>query len=145
MPQYNAKMNYPSNWTKIENFDPNNPQMVAFKSPPEDAQDTFAESLLVHSIHIPLGSSLDAVVQSEIDSLRRENQGFFVLIDSVRTTLSGIPAQQLVYTIRDAKYLFISAVKGDREYIIMYGAQPEKFDKFLPLIEQCISSFSFLS
>jgi hypothetical protein len=74
----------------------------------------------------------------------------FVLIKSFPTTLANLPAHQFVYTDGGTKSLYVyqglcvATKKGNSIYFIYYRAQKEKFFKFLPDIEQMISSFQFI-
>jgi hypothetical protein len=74
----------------------------------------------------------------------------FVLIESLPTTLANLPAHQLVYTDGGTQSLYVyqslcvATKKGNSIYFILYRAQKEKYLKFLPEVEQMISSFQFI-
>ena len=61
------------------------------------------------------------------------------------TTMSGIEAHQFIYTDKWGKCLCIVTVKAGKAYYLIYRSELHKYLKFLPIVEQMISSVELLS
>jgi hypothetical protein len=81
---------------------------------------------------------------STIESFKKKNSDF-VFLESISTTLGGLPAQQVVFTAGGRMYLYVFTPRATKVYFIMYMSMPEKYLKFLPVVEQMITSFEFIS
>lgn len=72
----------------------------------------------------------------------------FKLIESRPTTLSGNPAQLLVYSYNDpvmgaTQGMVAATIKGDKLYLVTYIARSDKFPVFLPSVQIMLKSFAF--
>jgi hypothetical protein len=87
--------------------------------------------------------TLQKFIEVSIAQTRRENSDFKQL-ESTPTTLSGLPAHQIVYLANNLKWLVVVTVRKNVFYWLQYCSEPEKYQKFLSSVEQMISSFEFL-
>ena len=141
MPEYNLKIIYPATWTKQ---DTNLPELVkiAFFSQREDLSDSYSEYFSLGVNKIPAGMTLEVLRDAQLQSLRQAKSS---LHESVPTTIAGIPAWQFVYTSEGLRALDVLMVRGNEVFMFIYRSQPEKYFKFLPIVEQMITSVEFLS
>lgn len=141
LPEYNLKIIYPATWTKQ---DTNLPELVkiAFFSQREDLSDSYSEYFSLGVNEIPAGMTLEVLRDAQLQSLKQANSS---LHESVPTTIAGIPAWQLVYTSEGLRALDVLMVRGNEVFMFVYRSQPEKYFKFLPIVEQMITSVEFLS
>ena len=142
VPEWNFKINYPASWLRVDRAFVGPPVVVGFMSPKESPSDPFMESFNVATEDVP-----DVTLQSLVDSSvanKKQSDPSFVLIESVPTTLGGIPAHQIVFTESELKSLCVMALKQRKSYYLLYQAKPDKYIKFLAIAEQMISSFQFL-
>jgi hypothetical protein len=138
--EYNVKINYPSTWTRI--YDNSNPMVKAiFQFQKEEG----AKHATVYvGIDDTVGDkTLENIIENNIAAMRQERNDF-KLIESTPSTLSGFPANQMTYSVREIKCLHITAIKNNVAYTVVYAAEPEKYQKFLSSAEQMISSFEIL-
>jgi hypothetical protein len=148
LPEYDIKIKYPATWHKIDKQDLKPPLVVAFRSSKETRTDPFLESVGIGIIPVTadLGTGLtpEKCADSTINSFKEKHKDF-VLLESTPTTAAGLPAQQVVFASSGRKYLYVFTPRGNRVYFIIYGSEPDKYSKFLSIIEQMIISFEFIS
>jgi hypothetical protein len=139
--EHDLKILYPAFWTKQ---DTNLPELVkiAFFSEREDPSDSYSEHFAVGVMDIPTGMTLEALRDGHLQSLKEANS---LLYESVPTTIAKFPAWQLVYRSGGFQTLDVLMVKENKAYLFMYRSQPDKYLKFLSIIEQMIGSIEFLS
>ncbi len=135
------KIQYPSNWTKIENITNG---FVQFFSPKKGFMDPYTESLSIF-LSNSQNMSLDQYVGYNIDSIKRVPE--FKIIESSSTILAGNQAQKIVYTGKltppsqlDVTVMLIVAVKDNIGYIVNYSSDPEGYIDHLPIIQKMIDS-----
>ena len=139
-------LSYPSAWQKNEEATPI-AFVAAFLAPAEGPQSPFRENVLfsIQPLLVPI--SLDAFAQFGM----RGTQGQFQIVSSTPSTLSGIPALQLIYAgslnpqfMMPGKVLTIFAVRATRGYMLSYTARADRFDYYLPAAQQMIASANIL-
>lgn len=114
-----------------------------FQSPKEGPTDQFLDGLVV-SVDEKLGNMTPQnFIEVNIANLRQNNSDF-TLFESTPTTLSGVPAHQMVYLANNMKTLVVATVRNNVFYWFQYSSEPESYLKFLSSAEQMISSFEFL-
>ena len=139
-------LSYPSAWQKNEEATPI-AFAAAFMAPPEGPQSPFRENVLFTIQPLLAETTLDTLVQFGM----RATVGQIQILSSTLTTLSGIPARQLIssgpldpqFTML-GKVLMIFAVRSTRSYIFSYTARADRFDYYLPAVQQMIASVNIL-
>ena len=140
--EYGIKINYPSTWTRRD--DTSGTLKVAFQSPKESPTDQFLDGLAVGVDESLPNTTLERFIELNIADLRKNNSDF-TLFESTPTTLSGIPAHQIVYLAGNMKTLVVATTRNNVFYLLYYSSEPESYVKFLSSAEQMISSFEFVS
>jgi hypothetical protein len=146
-PTYGIRMQYPSNWERIE-FDQgiNHNVVVIFRSPRENTSDTKLENLIIQVANLPFQNiSLEELHNANLDNLRNSLTDF-ELIESVATAIAYIPGHKIVYTNKEDdhdkhKTMQVLMIKEDKAYIITYTAEAAKYDHYLSTIQKMIDSF----
>ncbi len=139
-------LSYPSAWQKNEEATPV-AFAAAFLAPPEGPQSPFRENVLFTVQPLLAETTLDTLVQFGM----RGTQGQFQIVSSTPTTLSGIPALQLIYAgslnpqfMMPGKVFTIFAVRATRSYMFSYTARADRFEYYLPAVQQMIASVNIL-
>jgi PsbP-like protein len=147
LPEYNFRINHPAAWQIVGNKAIlYNNMVVGFGIPKENSTDLSFDSLCIYVLDMPANYniSLNEFIDLNIRDLKDTRPGFN-LIESTPTTLGGVPAYQIVFTEIGQKKLGISAIKGNKVYMVSYGTRPERYLKYISTVEQMIASFEFLS
>jgi eukaryotic-like serine/threonine-protein kinase len=143
--EYKLKIDYPTTWQKIDKTSESQPFVLAFRRLKENPSDSYLESLDIQVRDIPTSNiSLSQYIELQIKNLKAVNPDFS-LVESTPTNIAGNAAHQIVYIAKGDKRLFISTMKGDKIYNIMYISRPEKYLEYLSTVEQMIASFEFIS
>ena len=137
---FGIKMNYPSNWLKLD-LSRNNSSVlvVAFKIPGSPLG-----SLNVVVGNVSSGNvTLAALVSTTINHLRQTGK-ILHLISSTPTTLAGNLAHKLVYTTMapqgSQEAMELVSLVGKKAYFITYAVPTANYDTYLPIISRMISS-----
>jgi hypothetical protein len=151
-PIYRMKIQYPSDWDKLE-FNQGNIHdfIVIFRSPAENALDTKLENLVIQAGNLPFENiPLEEVVKANIENLKQSLIDF-ELKESITITIAGDnPAHKIVYTHKEeenngkTKIMQVLMIKSDKVYLITYTAEQGKYDTYLPTIQNMINSFEFI-
>ena len=151
-PLYEFRIEYPSNWT----IDENTTDEVHFRSPYERnegvsmlSSDAFSEQLgiFLNPSFITTKSSPGASI-NEIIELAKETRIGFNLIERNQITFEGNLAYKLVWIDFDPelrtqlKHMGIITMVGNNTYYIEYTAESANYERYLPVIDRMISSFS---
>lgn len=153
-PSLGVKIQYPSNWEKIERDD----NYVRFSSPYVNNQDTLRESFVVDISYLPFQNifSLKFFIfdpkEGFIARSERDLTNFHLLSNSP-ITVSNLPAYQLTFTEtqmingipHNFKNLNIIIIKNDRVYTLEYYAEPSTFNTYLPIINRMLNSFQIIN
>ncbi|MGD9129016.1 MAG: PsbP-related protein [Candidatus Woesebacteria bacterium] len=135
---------YPSTWETMEGF---MGSVALFRAPKESSQDMFQEH--VNILLQDLSTQQDMTLEDFTDLSRKQLEtlvtDFKVVEKLSKTTLSGVPAQEITYTAKqgqiDMKLYQIWAVKEEKAYIITYTAAPDGFDKEWENVQKIVDSF----
>jgi serine/threonine-protein kinase len=140
---YGIEINYPQNWDKQtrEDFFTSG---IIFISPKESEQDSFQEEVSVFSENLASPLSLSEYTQESIKEIKKLSDPH--VSSPHGTTLADWQASTVIYQGEENGYLVqrmqVWTVINNKAYIITYTAQPEKYDRFLPVVEQMIGSFA---
>jgi hypothetical protein len=138
-PAYGVKINYPSNWLKIEQG-LKGKTVVVFKSPKESPSDMIFESVGIGLHNAPPNLTLEQVVQVYINRHRQEYYDFN-LIESVPTTLGRRQAHRIVSDAKGKRFMGVVMVEKNKVYQIAYTSIPSKYDSYLPIVQKMLDSF----
>jgi hypothetical protein len=140
---FGISIQYPSNWLPNANLTSGT---ITFTAPTKSFLDravTQARILL-----LPLdnsSTSIADVVNNRILKSRMTLQDFHIVQRDNTTTLSGNPAQKIVYTWTDPIYgptksTIISTIKNRIMYNIGLGVSPQSYSSYLPILNKMIDS-----
>jgi hypothetical protein len=143
-PLYGFRIQYPSNWEKIEQGIPD-PGVVQFVLLPEGTSDRRAiiASILTnyHSDPRSLKQSIDNYIK-----VIKEFNPLDKLIVSNATVLGGMPAHKVVHITQGqpkTQAVHIRTIVGDKEYYMDLSTSPSNFRKYSTILEKMINSFEF--
>jgi YVTN family beta-propeller protein len=134
--EHKIKLPYPSNWTLTETE--NN---INFSSPLEDKSDRFQEGLFIQILptrNLPLRE----YASLGIIELKENLENFTLIASNPKFAVSDQRAYKVVYSYLNNKINYeamkVWVITGLNSYAISYIAELDKFDRYLPLIENMI-------
>jgi hypothetical protein len=85
---------------------------------------------------VPLNATLKDFLEGYIQDLNRRHRDFRI-VDSfpIRISEGQIQGYKIVYTESEFKALFVSGIKVDRAYYIIYRAKLENYYQFLSIAD----------
>jgi eukaryotic-like serine/threonine-protein kinase len=142
-PTYGIKMQFPRNWILSHNGLGYN-DIIAFYSPLSNVSDIFPEhvtvSRTVYSKNITLNEYTNLINNGlQIPAIR--------IVGSNMTTLSGSPAQMVIYSVRIGNSSLalwnelVFTVKNNKVYSISFIANASEYNNYLPLVQKMVKSF----
>ena len=140
---------YPANWTLYEfNDTAENGQIVGFVPPGEEDVLRYYAILRIYNFAAEENDDLSEIMETSINN-NQESDDFTVLEQqTVGKKLGGYPAYDYTATYKadgiDSKMKEMGLKFGESEYDIVYLADADKFDKYLPLIQKMIDSFRLI-
>jgi hypothetical protein len=144
-PLYGFRIQYPSNWEKIEQGIPD-PGVVQFVLLPEGTSDRRAIIATIHAEYHSDPRSLKESIDGYINTLKEFNP-LDKLVESNSTILGGMPAHKIVHTTQERQIktqaVHIRTIVGDKEYYIDLTSSPSNFHKYSSTLEKMINSFEF--
>ena len=149
-PGFGFTMQYPSTWSVTQvREDPSAPangSLVAiFKAPTESQTDMYQENLLLNVQGFPNGITLEEYTENSLNDFRNMSDTVQIF-ESSPTTLSGLPAHEIVYTSSPnpgqnlKKMQVFTVVNDNMAYILTFAAEDAQFNKYLPDVQKMISS-----
>lgn len=134
------ELKYPKSWQLKK--DPVLGEVARFIAPVEGGSDGFQENVRI-TIE-PLPSSMVSLEDYSQDAVERISKAFTNdPISAIRTQVSGLEADQVVYYNKDnlkLKTKQIWTVKNNQAYIITYTADAEQFEQFEQQVEKMMRS-----
>jgi hypothetical protein len=128
-----------------------------FRAPAETFSDKYVNAaVLVKSDTLPsLTNTLQAMTEYKLKSYSVSTPDD-KLIQSQGTSLAGLPAHMVIvqflsvenfldlWEMAKLMALEVWTVKDDKSYSILYITPVEKFEQYLPIVQQMINSFQIL-
>lgn len=139
---YNIAFQYPSDWKFVEGF---METVVAFLSPPENANDTFSENvnLIIDELAQAPGVTLDEYFEVSRAQLATSITDYS-LVSTGDSTISGMPAKTLVFTgSQDGftlKWYQVYIIANNKAYVVTFTAENVKYQQYEPLGKTIIHS-----
>jgi hypothetical protein len=149
-PARGIRVKYPSHWRVVPPQQSLPEFIVGFMSPKRHVADIFLENVNITVQELTQRTrnlqlfSKEAIEQ--IDILLRPNVEH---LESISTTLAGLPAHRFVYRGVMAgaddpnKYMHIWTIKGNYGYIITYSAIQSDYERYSKEVQAIIKSFEF--
>lgn len=139
-------LEYPATWSLKEN--PKAGYIAGFFSPKEGSNDNYIESLGVKVVNT--SSQPNVTLQELVDAWENQTkkaETTFVVTDRKSSSVAGEKSSDLLYTFKDqdgsGKGMVRISLKNKKVYIFQYNAKESDYDKYLPTIEEILSSVKF--
>ena len=150
-PQHGFSIEYPSDWQVREG---SAGVIVTFTSPLESNFDPFTANVAIGIENIATGTSLDNYSKSILELLQSQppGQDFEITENPVPTTLAGLPAQRIGFTVTAPSERSLDSestlegvqvwtVEGNYGYVLSFASEQDKFSSYSPIMEHIIDSF----
>ena len=149
-PGFGLSIQYPSSWTgmqlRADPIAPTNTSIVAiFEAPSENQSDSYRENLIL-GVQGPRkdDTSLREYTRNSLNAFRSMSDKVNIL-ESSSSSLSGLPAHQVVYTsnlqsLSLKKMQIFTIVNSNTAYVVTFGSEKSQFDKYSPVIMKMIDS-----
>jgi hypothetical protein len=139
-PTYGIKMQYPSNWLKLDLSRNNSTVLVvAFKTPAGKPVGVLFLSVNVNYSNVTL-----ATIVSTRENQLKHNGNILHLVSSTPATLAGNPAHKIVYTTVGPTGKFqamqLISLVGKKGYFITYVVPASSYAAYLPTVQTMINS-----
>ncbi|WP_019505688.1 serine/threonine-protein kinase [Pleurocapsa sp. PCC 7319] len=135
------KVDYPQGWSRVDQSNFLNTS-VSFISPHESSSDRFRERVTVVMKNSSRPLSLTQYTNQAVAQI--ESLSNFILAPPRPTNLGRSEAKYVIYQGKDknidVKRHEVWTVNYDQIYSIIYTAEPDRFNKFLPRAEKIIES-----
>jgi hypothetical protein len=145
---YDIQMEYPSSWTQ-SSTDPTPDRFIQvsdFFSPAE--ADGSSVSFRISIDDSPQSSNIEDYLEESISIFvaSASYQDFNVVESTTNATLAGMPAYTIEATYTDPALgprmtLEIGTIFEDEVYYLSYFADPQDYERYLPIIQEMINSF----
>jgi hypothetical protein len=155
-PDFGIQILCPENWVYLEEVNPSTSDFqVTFMSLTEALEfGTALESEITPEVAPIVGVLISEVPSGNVDlqlfaDLNLEDltaSGYEVVRSSLNATLSGMPAWEVVYVDAN-RTMFLQdwTIQGDKAYAVMYVSHESRFNEFLPIAQDMISSFIIIT
>ena len=139
-------MEIPKGWEEVPVWDEVNIHGIGFRSPLDDALDTFAENLTVTS-YISDGETYSQAVASIREGFTTDTT--YTKVSDEEITLSGLNTYRVIYTGTDEsgnifRYLHFYIFDETINYQILYTATADTYTQFSDIAEESIMTFTVL-
>ena len=139
------QLEYPATWKRETNSNSSNSSVV-FVSPKENESDEFQEKVTVTLEESPQPLSLQQYSDRMVEQI--ENSSNFILSPPKSTKLGRSDGKYIIYLGTDrerkVKRKEVWTVNYKQIYTVVYTAEVDKFDKFLPQAEKMIESLEII-
>ncbi|MBW4642995.1 MAG: protein kinase [Goleter apudmare HA4340-LM2] len=139
---YGIKIKYPQDWERQDINNIITGEVVTFLPPKVVGNNQFQEKVTISV------ENFTGTLEESSQSFRKEisnNLSAAKLIDEQSVTLANKQGKQLIFTGKmgtdSLKSWQIWTLKNDKAYIIIYTANIEDYEKFIPVAEQVVKSF----
>lgn len=146
-PVAGISLEYPSDWTLVERGIGDDPTfVVGFVSPPQGADDQFAESFAINMETLPEDVTLQEYTEIFNQTVRTIFPDAEIIMSSEDITLSGEPAQSATYTATledgtSGQITQVWTVTGGKAYVLTYRAESDEYQTFTEIVDRMMGSF----
>lgn len=142
-PAAGMSMKYPKQWQPIKTAQGT---IIAFLSPKDNALDIFQENINIAKQDLSetpmLLDEFTTIATAQLETVFNNIE----IVESRDTVIDYKRAHRLSFTAKaeqNMRVLLVWFMDGDNAYTITYMAIEEEYNKFLPMIEEMLSSFKF--
>jgi hypothetical protein len=139
-PKYAVKMQYPSNWQKVEL----NQILGGGRAIIPVRFETARGDLVIGVGNLTSPTTLDQYINFDINGLRQFPN--FQLIESSPTTLSNNPAHKIVFSYgigpSAVKEFQVFTISGGKTYTLAFSSDPGGYPTLIPTVQQMVDSFA---
>ncbi|MBD2355600.1 serine/threonine protein kinase [Tolypothrix sp. FACHB-123] len=142
-PTHSIQIEYPLSWKVRQIGDPLTGDLVKFWSLPTNSSKKFAVEVNINVENVKAAISLEEYTNLSVNDITQ----FFtdaIILDSHFTTLSNLPAHQVIYSGKEEGYnvkrMAIWTLKNNKAYIITYTAEESQYDQYLQTAQKMIES-----
>ena len=146
-PEHGIQILCPENWVYSEEENPlTGDFQVYFTSLIEVQQSQRTgetpPTVSVATMQVPF-ADLDLQLFADLNIQDLTSSGYEIISTSLNGTLSGMPAFEVVYVDAN-RTMFLQdwTIQGDRAYAVIYVSHESRFNQFLPIAQDMISSFT---
>lgn len=136
------KIKHPQTWNSPDINNPTTGEKVTFISPKQTEADKFQEKVTV-SVQ-DFSGRLEEFSNLSIKEINN-NMSKAKIVSLSETFIAKKPGKELVFTgingENSLRNLQVFTLKGDKAYVIIYTAEKDSYEKFLPTAETMIKSF----
>jgi hypothetical protein len=147
--EYGIRMNYPSDWSYQDVQPPTNTAVIPIVNMfPPISEDPNAVTFLeigIENLENPF--SINEYSRSVINGYRESRLNFNLVSSNTDSTLSGLPAYEIVFTDSangtERKFMEVGAIDSstNRVYYLFFNTEESRYDLFVPTLESMIESF----
>lgn len=142
---YEVKISYPQTW-QVQTRDDFLISGFIFISPLENEQDSFQENVSIFVENLVSDTSLNEYTAESIAEIKQFS--YPSITNTKSTPLGNYEGRSVIYEGKDrgivVKRMQIWTVFKSRAYTLTYTAQPERYDRFLPIVKRMTESFNLL-
>ncbi len=146
---YDIQIQYPSSWTQAStDATPDRFIQVSDFFSPTEADGSSSASFRISIDDSPQSSDVEDYLEESISIFvaSASYQDFNVVQSTTNATLAGMPAYTIVATYTDPTLgprmtLEIGTIFEDEVYYLSYYADPQDYERYLPIIQEMIDSF----
>ena len=146
-PEYGIQILCPENWVYGEEENPLTGEFQVYFTSLIEVQQSqrngeISPTVSVTTREVPL-ANLDLQLFADLNIRDLTSEGYEIISTSLNTTLSGMSAFEVVYVDAN-RTMFLQdwTIRGDRAYGVIYVNHESRFNQFLPIAQDMISSFT---
>ena len=134
-PTFGIRIQYPENWGRLDlSFLQNDSADIDFY-PLDDASGSKHVRIQIETMQSAQNMTLEQYSEAKINSTEGQ------ILESNSTTLTDLPAHEIVFTNVGLQKIQVWTIKDDRIFTIIYEADEEDFQNDLLVAERMIESF----
>jgi hypothetical protein len=150
-PDYGVQILCPENWVYLEEVNPVTGDLQVYFTPlaeveqPQTTGDETPPTVSVATMQLPT-ANLGVPLFADLNIEDLTSSGYEIISSSLNATLSGMPAWEVVY-VDTNRTMFLQdwTIQGDRAYAVFYVSHESRFNEFLPIAQDMISSFTIIT
>ncbi len=136
--EFGFKMSYPDSWTKQETGETQ--PIIILIAPKTDEEGTDGFSVGISDI--PEGSKIDEFKDAVLQDI--QSQVPDVKINTEQTTLGGLPAYKIEYSVSTGQLVQAFTIKDQTVYIVSGITYVDQYEQKKPLFNSIFDSFQFI-